>query len=111
MTWRPATGAPWVFATLLILCGAALLAGGLELAVLGGSWYYLVVGILLLVDGLLLWRGRRAGLWVYAVLLTYTVLWSLWEIGLDPWALASRVAFFLVLGVYLLFPHARRALS
>lgn len=109
--WRPSTGAPWVFAALLILCGAVLAAGGLELALLGGAKYYLVAGIVLLAAGLLLWRGRRAGLWVYVGLLAYTIIWSFWEIGLDPWALTSRLAFFLVLGVYLLFPRARRGLS
>lgn len=111
MIWRPASGAPWIFATLLFLCGAALVAGGLELALLGGSVYYVVVGIALVAAALLLWRGRRVGLWVYLGLLLYTIIWSLWEIGLDPWALASRIAFFLVLGAYLLFPRARRALS
>lgn len=111
MMWRPSAGAPWIFALLLALCGAVIAAGGLELALLGGAKYYLFSGILLLADGVLLWRGRRAALWVYAGLLVYTVIWSLWEIGLDPWALASRIAFFLVLGAYLLFPRARRALS
>lgn len=111
MIWRPSAGAPWIFALLLALCGAVIAAGGLELAMLGGAKYYLLAGIILLADGVLLWRGRRAGLWVYAGLLVYTVIWSLWEVGLDPWALASRIVFFLVLGGYLLVPRARRALS
>jgi quinoprotein glucose dehydrogenase len=111
MVLRPARGAPWIFATLLFVCGAALAAGGLELALLGGSLYYLLIGIALLADGLLLWRGRRAGLWLYSALLIYTIIWSLWAIGLDAWALASRTAFFFVLGAYLLFPSARRGLS
>lgn len=111
MLWQPATGAPWLFAMILCLCGAVLAAGGLELALLGGSDYYVVAGIALLAAGLLLWRGRRMGLWVYLALLAYTILWSLWEIGLDPWALVSRLGFFLVLGAYLLLPRARRVLS
>jgi len=111
MHLRPASGAPWIFAILLFLCGVVLAAAGLELVLLGGSGYYVVAGILLLADGALFWRGRRVGLWVYLALLAYTIVWSLWEIGVDAWALASRIAFFLVLGAYLLFPRARRALS
>jgi quinoprotein glucose dehydrogenase len=111
MVLRPERGAPWIFAALLLLCGVVLAAGGLELALLGGSLYYLLVGIALLADGLLLWRGRRLGLWLYVALIIYTIIWSLWAIGLDVWSLASRIAFFLVLGAYLLFPRARRGLS
>ncbi len=110
MILRPRTGAPWIFAAVLFLCGVVIAAGGLELALLGGSTYYVIAGVLLLADGLLLWRGRRVGLGVYLALLVYTLVWSLWEIGLDPWSLASRLAFFLVLGAYLLFPRARRGL-
>jgi quinoprotein glucose dehydrogenase len=107
----PATGAPWGFAALLALLGVPLAAGGLELALLGGSYYYLVSGIALVATAFLLWRGRRAGLWLYLALLGYTVVWSLWAVGLDAWALTSRLASFLVLGAYLLLPRARRALS
>lgn len=111
MILRPAPGAPWLFASLLFICGGLLAAGGLELALLGDSDYYIVSGLALLAAGLLLWRGRRLGLWLYLALLAYTTGWSLWEVGLDPWALASRIAFFLVLGLYLLLPYPRRALS
>jgi quinoprotein glucose dehydrogenase len=108
---RPAPSAPWIFATLLLVCGAVLAAGGLELALLGGSDYYLIAGAALVADGLLLWRGRRTGLWLYVALLVYTLGWSLWEVGLDAWALASRLSALLVLGAYLLLPHPRRGLS
>jgi glucose dehydrogenase len=107
----PAAGAPWAFAALLALLGVLLAAGGLELALLGGSYYYLVSGIALIATAILLWRGRRSGVWLYLALLGYTIVWSLWAVGLDAWALTSRVAAFVVLGAYLLLPRARRALS
>jgi glucose dehydrogenase len=100
-----------MFAAILLGSGAVLGSGGLELLLLGGSAYYLLAGIALLASGVLLWQGRRRGLWVYGALLLATIAWSLWETGADGWSLASRSGFFLVLGAYLLLPHARRALS
>jgi glucose dehydrogenase len=40
----------------------------------------------------------------------YTLIWSLWEIGLDGWALSSRLGLLVVLALYFLFPAARRRL-
>lgn len=108
---RPTPGAPWMFAAILLLSGAVLGSGGVELLLLGGSAYYLLAGLALVASGLLLWRGRRMGMWVYGALLIATITWSVWETGLDGWTLASSCGFFLVLGAYLLLPHARQGLS
>jgi glucose dehydrogenase len=96
---------------ILLLLGAALGAGGVWLAVLGGSWAYIAIGIGLLVSGVLLVRRRRAGLGVYATLLIATLVWALWEVGLDRWALIPRGAFLAVVGVWLLMPLFSRPLG
>ena len=62
----PSTPAPtpmWVriFGVVLALVGLALLLGGLRLATLGGSWYYLIAGLATLVSGALLVRGKAQG--------------------------------------------------
>ena len=111
MSLAPVRAAPWIFATLLFLLGAALGGGGIELAVLGGSFYYVVIGIALMVTAVLLWRGRRAGMWLYLGIVAYTLIWSVWEIGLDGWSLAARLGSFVLLGLYFLFPHTRRGLA
>ncbi len=110
MSIAPVKGAPWVFGALLILLGVVLGGGGMELALLHGSLYYLVTGVVLVTAGLLLWWGRRAGMWLYFAIIAYTVIWSLWEVGLDGWSLASRVGLFVVFGLYFLLPHTRRNL-
>jgi quinoprotein glucose dehydrogenase len=99
-----------IFAVLLFALGLALGGGGVELAVLGGSWYYVITGIALIVTAVLLWRGRKTGMWVYLLILGYTLVWSLWEVGLDGWSLASRLGLFAVLGLYFAFPGTRRSL-
>jgi quinoprotein glucose dehydrogenase len=111
MNIAPVEGAPWIFATLLMLLGVVLGGGGLELALLHGSLYYLVTGVVLVAAGVLLWRGRRAGMWLHLAIIAYTVIWSLWEVGIDGWSLVSRVGLFVALGLYFLLPHTRRSLA
>jgi quinoprotein glucose dehydrogenase len=111
MSLAPGRGAPWVFASILLALGVVLGAGGAELVWHGGSPYYLVTGIVLIASAGFLWRGRRLGMWLYLLVVGYTLAWSLWEIGLDGWALASRMGLLVVLALYFLFPGRRRRLS
>ena len=106
----PATRAPWIFGSILFLLGVALAIGGVQLALLGGSLYYVLTGVLLVIAAVYLWRRRRIGMWLYLFVVAYTLVWSLWEIGLDGWALASRLGLLVVLALYFLFPAARRRL-
>jgi quinoprotein glucose dehydrogenase len=111
MLLAPVVSAPWIFAGLLFLLGAALGAGGVGLVQPGGSPYCVLTGATLIVAAGLLWRGRRAGMWLYLLIVACTAAWSLWETGLDGWSLASRLGMFVLLGLYFLFPHTRRGLS
>ncbi len=47
-------------------CGLYLLIGGAWLVVLGGSWYYPIAGLVMLGVTVMLFRGKRAALWLYA---------------------------------------------
>jgi len=111
MAIAPAKGAPVVFSLIVLALALALAAGGAELAWLGGSLYYVITGVVLAVSAVLLWRARKLGMWVYLLVLVYTLLWSVWEIGLDGWALASRMGLLVLLALYFVFPGVRRRLS
>ncbi|MCJ2182176.1 membrane-bound PQQ-dependent dehydrogenase, glucose/quinate/shikimate family [Novosphingobium sp. 1949] len=76
---------------LLALIGLVLLGGGVWLAWLGGSPYYLVTGAAMIVAGVLLVLGRPAGGWLYVAIFVCTVLWAFWEAGDDAWALVPRI--------------------
>ena len=102
---------PRIFAVVLALLGAVLVTGGVRLITLGGSFYYAIAGVTLIVSGVLLWRGNRWGARLYALLTFGTILWAIAEVGFDGWALAPRVLPFLVLGLVLLLPRVRRGLS
>ena len=76
---------------LLLLMGLVLTAGGIWLATLGGSLYYLLAGMALAISGWLILRRSAAGVWLYVAVFVVTVIWALWEVGLDAWALVPRI--------------------
>lgn len=80
-----------IFALIVALFGLALAASGLWLITLGGSWYYLLAGAGMLASGVLLFLQRLSGVWLYWLVFIGTLVWALWEVGLDPWALLPRV--------------------
>jgi len=109
----PSPPAAWLRAPLgilFILGGAALAGAGGWLAWLGGSPYYVVAGLLLLADGVLLLRRRPAALWLFALLLAGTLAWAVWEAGFDWWPLAARLDVLFVLALLMLTPWVRRGL-
>jgi quinoprotein glucose dehydrogenase len=101
---------PSLLGIVLLLMGLAMLVGGIKLVTLGGSWYYLIAGLGLVLTGVLLLRGRSTALGVYAVVLFASTVWALWEIGLDWWQLVPRLSLWFVFGVLLLLPWFRRPL-
>ena len=100
-----------VLSLVLIVLGIVLFAGGIWLIALGGSWYYMLAGLGLLVTGILLIERMMAGIWLYLAVFAGTLAWAFWEAGLDPWAQVPRlVAPTLVLVLVLLtIPHLRRS--
>ena len=100
-----------IMAALLAVIAVALLAGGLWLALVGGSRYYVVAGVLFLVTAILLYRRKPEALAVYAALVTGTLIWALYEVGFDWWPLAARGDVVFVLGGLLLLPWVTRPLG
>ncbi|RWR15553.1 membrane-bound PQQ-dependent dehydrogenase, glucose/quinate/shikimate family [Paenirhodobacter populi] len=89
----------WLLGGLLAISGLGLGLGGVELISLGGSWYYLIAGVVMLVAGILYILRRPAAAALLAALTVFTVLWSLHEVGFDYWGLVPRLAPFLVMGL------------
>ncbi|PXA99090.1 membrane-bound PQQ-dependent dehydrogenase, glucose/quinate/shikimate family [Nostoc sp. 3335mG] len=81
----------WIVAAVLIVFGLPIAIGGVQLIGLGGSWYYLPAGIGLLATAYFLFRRDMTGIWVYLVTFIATVIWALWEVGLDGWAQVPRL--------------------
>ncbi len=95
---------PKVVGVVLILMALALGAAGAWLAAIGGSWYYVIAALALLIVGELLRRGSPWAITLYAALVAATIAWALWEVGLDWWPLAARLDVWFVIGLLLLTP-------
>lgn len=100
-----------LFAIVVLLFGLAVGIPGARLLSLGGSAYYLVAGVLLVVSAVLVWRLRRMGALVFLLFLMFTLVWSIWESGFDGWALLPRLTVPLLLGLWLCLPMVRGRLS
>lgn len=103
---------PLVIITALfaVLSGLYLLAGGIWLAKLGGSLYYIIAGVALLVTAWLLFHRRATALLLYAIFLLGTTVWALWEVGPDFWALTPRLDVTFFFGLWLVLPFISRRL-
>ena len=86
-----------LLAIVLILLGLVLGGLGAWLASLGGSWYYVLAGLGMLVAGGLLWGNRRSGALLFGVVFVGTLLWTWWESGSDYWRWVPRLG--LVVGI------------
>jgi quinate dehydrogenase (quinone) len=86
-----------VLGAIILLAGLYFIGAGGWLAWLGGSFYFLISGVLLAVSGVQILRGRLIGAIILAVVVVFTGVWALWEVGLQFWPLVSRVFAFAVI--------------
>jgi len=96
---------------LVTLFGLALLVGGVRLVQLGGSWYFLLMGAVSAVAGVLLAMRRPNGALLYGLAFLATLLWALVDAGWNFWPLVSRLVMPAVLAllVALAWPVLRRS--
>ena len=101
----------WVVALGVLVFGLLFAAGGGYLVTLGGSFYFLLAGLGLIVSALLLFRQRLSGVWLFAAVMVLTLIWALADAGLVFWPLVSRLFALGVLSVLvaLVYPSLRKA--
>ena len=104
-------GLMWLFAAVLGVMALIYVGAGAYLATLGGSLYYVIAGLIFLVAAVLLGKGKRQGAWLFALGLAMTVIWAIWEVGFDGWALMPRLVIPVAFGIWLLLPWSQHALK
>lgn len=90
-----------LYSVIAAVIGVALLYVGVKLLAVHGSPYYAIAGVAMLVFTALLAKRRAAAIWLYALIAIATLAWSLWEAGLDGWALVPRLNWVIVMGLLL----------
>ena len=102
-----------LLALVIVLLSLAFLGGGLRLLTLGGSSYYVITGVGLLIAGVQLWRRKASSALWYALVFIGTVHWAAWESGLDYWGWVPRLDLITVIGFFLalLLPYLDKPTS
>ena len=77
----------WIIA---LLGGFFVIAGAVLLS-LHGSPYYLIVGLAMIVSGALVGRDDQRGSRLFTAIWIATLVWAVWEVGLDGLQLVPRV--------------------
>lgn len=100
-----------VLGAVIVAAGLFFAIGGGQLVALGGSLYFVMAGIALIVSGLLILLRKPAGAVLFGLVFVLTGIWAVWEAGLHFWPLISRL---LAMGVgaivvALSYPLLRRA--
>jgi quinoprotein glucose dehydrogenase len=100
-----------ILALVMALIGIVLAIGGAWLLILGGSIYYVVAGIVLLVSAWLLFQARLLGGWIYVGLFVLSAIWGFAESRGNAWAMVPWLVAPLVLlvAVLLVMPTLTRA--
>lgn len=91
------------FGVLLILMALPLVAGGIKLLSLGGSSYYAITGFAFIATGILLLRRSLWGPRLFLLTVIGTVIWSLFEVGVQFWPLVPRLGPMIALSAIMLF--------
>ena len=94
----------YLTAAMLAMLGLAMLAGGIALARLGGSLYYLIAGAGIVVSAVLIVMRHHSGVLLYWTVIGGSIVWAVWEVGFNLWLLLPRLLVLMLLGMWLLLP-------
>lgn len=87
----------WLLAGLMFIIGLAVGALGIKLATVGGTWFFALMGLVMIVAAALIARNRRSGIVLYTLAFIVALIWSVSDAGWDFWPLFSRLFTFGVL--------------
>jgi membrane-bound PQQ-dependent dehydrogenase (glucose/quinate/shikimate family) len=99
-----------ITAALVAIIGVPMALSGAELALMGGTWYYFVCGVLMTISAVQLWRAQPSGFFVYAAALLLTLAWAVFEAGNAFWLVGSRIWIIGLIALWLCTPMIRRRL-
>ena len=99
-----------ITASVIGIIGLPMIWFGAELALVGGTPYYLCAGILMSLSAVELWRARSRGFFLFTSALLLTLAWAVYEAGTEFWLVGSRIWLIGLLWLWLCTPFIRRRL-
>lgn len=88
----------------IAIFGVAMLYMGGKLLLAGGSPFYAIMALGLLITAWTLFLNKRIALTLYAVLMWIVLFWIIYEVGFDKWQWIPRGDLIGVIGVWLALP-------
>lgn len=101
---------PRITAVVIGIFAAGLLWQGATLLGMGGTPYYLVAGLAMLVAAWDLFAGRPRGFVIFSGVLLLTLAWAVYESGSGFWTVGSRIWIIGLMALWLCLPMIRRGL-
>ncbi|MDT3666537.1 glucose/quinate/shikimate family membrane-bound PQQ-dependent dehydrogenase [Cronobacter dublinensis] len=94
----------------LLSIGLFFVIGGGKLVSLGGSVYFLIAGVVTLLSAIQFLRRKSSAVALFILVFVGTLLWALYDTGLEFWGLVSRlmVPAGMMLLAFLTWPALRR---
>ena len=101
----------WLLAGLMLLIGLAVGGLGFKLVTVGGSGYFLIMGVVMVIAAILIFLNRSSGIVLYAIAFIASLFWAVGDAGWDFWPLFSRLFTFAVLAFLcaIVWPFLRAA--
>jgi len=102
--------AHWAVLLVFIIISLLLTLMGAYLVFLGGSFYYLLSGLLLATVSLFMWQRRALAALLFGAFLGASLPWAVYESGLELLLLLPRLATWMGLSIWFLTPWYRHSL-
>lgn len=95
----------------IAIVGLAMLYMGGQLLLAGGTPFYAIMAVGLLITAVALFKNRIIALSLYAILMWIVLAWIIYEVGFDKWQWIPRGDLIGIIGVWLALPWVVRPLS
>jgi membrane-bound PQQ-dependent dehydrogenase, glucose/quinate/shikimate family len=80
-----------LFGLVLLAIGLFFAIGGGKLVALGGSWYFLIAGIVMLLSAIQFFRRKSSAVMLFILVFAGTLIWALYDAGWQFWPLVLRL--------------------
>lgn len=95
----------WLVAIILLVSGLFLTIKGIQLLSLGGSFFFALMGIVQIITAFLLFKQNSKAAYLYGLTYVLTIIWALYEVGLQFWPLFSRLMVFTGFAMLIAFAY------